>query len=79
MSNTLPKGTLVGMFPEACCSDCGEKGCSYEHWGNLILSGEVVGHLCPSCFEQREKQAKSGRPPLPLGIKFPGISAGLKQ
>ena len=78
MSNALLKDTLVGVFPEACCSDCGKKECSYEHWGSLILSGEVVGYFCLSCLKQREERAKSKRPPLPLGINFPGISAGLK-
>jgi len=60
--------TIRGDFPDKKCSDCGETGCCFKHWGSLIPDGEI-GFFCPFCFSVRSKSGK----PIPLGVKPPGI------
>ena len=60
--------TERGNFPDEKCSDCGEIGCCFKHWGPLVPEGKI-GFFCPFCFSERGKLAE----PISLGIKPPGI------
>jgi hypothetical protein len=65
--------TFCGNFLHAVCSDCGEKGCSYKHWGLLVPKGKL-GQFCHFCWSQRmERKMRHGETRLPLGIRPPGI------
>lgn len=64
--------TQCGSFPDLVCSDCGEKGCSFKHWGHLVLRGKF-GKFCHFCFEQRQEWVKKGGVPLPFGVQPPGV------
>ena len=60
--------TMLGDFPELICSDCGEKGCIYKHWGPLVPKGEI-GTFCSFCWGVRDKRGDRH----PLGVQPPGI------
>ena len=55
-------------FPDEKCSDCGEMGCCFKHWGPLVPEGKI-GFFCSFCFSERGKLAEA----VPLGIEPPGI------
>ena len=44
--------TKRGYFPEMICSDCGVKGCSFIHWGDM-LPNDVLGRFCSECWTAR--------------------------
>lgn len=61
--------TARGYWPKEICSDCGESGVViFKHWGPLVPEG-AVGYLCAFCWNEREKDCKEGKIPLPLGRK----------
>lgn len=61
--------TARGYWPKEICSDCGEKRVViFKHWGPLVPEG-TFGHLCAFCWNEREKDCKEGKIPLPLGRK----------
>jgi len=58
------------------CSDCGEKGTDYGHRGDLLPESERSEqwkNFCAFCFQQRQERRKRVEPPLPLGVKPPGV------
>ncbi len=70
--------TRLGWKAEEVCADCGVIGCS---WGtrqsNLVpgaqdIEGAFIS-LCVFCYSQRRKRREEGKPPLPLGLKPPGV------
>jgi hypothetical protein len=61
--------TERGDFPNEICSDCGEKGCIFKHWGPLVPEGKI-GSFCGYCWTRRNK-SESHR--IPLGFQPPGI------
>lgn len=66
--------TTRGDFRDLICSDCGEKGCTFRHWGPLVPKGEI-GSFCWFCWEQRQERAERGEAPLLFGVQPPGIPA----
>jgi len=64
--------TVRGDFPDEICSDCGEQGCAFRHWGRLVPEGKV-GHFCAFCWNERMDSSERGEPPKPLGVKPPGV------
>lgn len=60
--------TIRGDFPDTICSDCGEKGCVFRHWGPLVPEGKV-GDFCGYCWTRRDKLGMR----VPLGFQPPGI------
>lgn len=44
--------TKRGYFPEETCSDCGVKGCSFIHNGELVPKG-ALGKFCFECWTVR--------------------------
>lgn len=64
--------TLRGDFSSTVCSDCGEMGCSYKHWGSLVPENEN-GSFCCFCWLKRYKYHLEHNESLPLGVKPPGI------
>ena len=64
--------TIKGDFPDAKCSDCGEMGCTFKHWGPLVPKN-TVGSFCLFCWRERNDSNKEGKEPKPLGIQPPGI------
>jgi hypothetical protein len=66
--------TIIGDFKNLVCSDCGEKGCTFKHWGPLVPKREI-GSFCTFCWNRRREQRVDGEDPLPLGIQPPGIPA----
>ena len=61
--------TTKGYWPEESCSDCGEKGVViFKHWGSLVPEGEI-GNLCLFCSNERNKDCKEGKTPVPFGRK----------
>lgn len=67
--------TIRGNFSDQTCSDCGEKGCVFKHWGSLVPPG-VIGYFCAFCMNVR---AKAEGPPSSLGVKPPGIPDDLSD
>ena len=61
--------TMRGDFPDEICSDCGEKGCVFKHWGPLVPE-EDMGSFCGYCWTRRDKL---GSLRIPLGFQPPGI------
>jgi len=58
------------------CSDCGEKGTDYGVRGDLLPASERSEqwkNFCIFCFLQRVERRRRGEPPLPLGVKPPGV------
>ncbi|HUT96195.1 MAG TPA: hypothetical protein VMW82_01335 [Candidatus Paceibacterota bacterium] len=64
--------TSYGSFLYAVCSDCGDKGCSFSHWGILLPKGKI-GKFCHFCWDNRLEKRKHGEIRLALGIQPPGI------
>ncbi len=64
--------TIQGDFADKNCSDCGEKGCIFEHWGNLVPK-EKTGFFCGFCWQERNNCFERGEAPKPLGVKLPGV------
>lgn len=64
--------TERGNFPDTPCSDCGETGTAFRHWGTLVPEG-TTGNFCMFCWDQRHEAEKRGEPPKPLGVKPPGV------
>lgn len=62
--------TIRGYFPDVPCSDCGEIGSSFNHWGPLVPKG-AVGSFCMFCWTERCES--KGDQPKPLGVQSPGI------
>jgi len=63
--------TKRGSFPDKNCSDCGEKGSAFKHWGPLLPPGVREAYFCIFCFSERSKRGKE--PPRPLGVEPPGV------
>mgnify|MGYP003392408147 CR=1 FL=1 len=61
--------TVRGDFAKEKCSDCGREGCIAKHWGPLVPKGES-GTFCGWCLTERNKEAKDGNDPKPLGWKM---------
>lgn len=64
--------TIRGNFEGLICSDCGEKGCEFQHWGDLVPKGET-GKFCAFCWNERNEAYDQGELPKPLGVKPPGL------
>lgn len=64
--------TRRGNFQDVECSDCGEKGCTFQHWGPLVPK-EKLGSFCWFCWTERDEAYKRGENPKSLGIQPPGI------
>ena len=64
--------TVKGDFSDQKCSDCGELGCCFKHWGELVPPGEI-GFFCAFCLPARDKLGD----PASLGVKPPGIPVEL--
>lgn len=64
--------TMRGNFPDLICSDCGEKSCTFKHWGPLVPKGQI-GSFCCFCWSERQDRASRGEDPLPFGVQPPGI------
>lgn len=65
--------TQRGDFHDVRCSDCGEMGSNFSHWGPLVPKG-TVGNLCLFCWTERYEAVNTrGDKPRPLGVKPPGI------
>jgi len=58
--------TKRGDFPELICSDCGRKGCSFVHFGDLVPEGEV-GNFCFACWLARDTDFGETGVVKPLG------------
>lgn len=70
--------TSRGNYPDEICSDCGEKGCTFKHWGPLVPEGET-GVFCTFCWNEREDAHEKGEPAKPLGVKPPGVPEVFKD
>ena len=68
--------TVRGNLKDKNCSDCGEKGCEFQHWGPMVPKGEF-GSFCGFCWTERSEAYDRGEGPKPLGIQPPGISENL--
>jgi len=44
--------TIRGNFTDVFCSDCGKKGCTFYHFGPLVLKGDRR-FLCVNCANKR--------------------------
>ena len=64
--------TLRGDFQDKKCSDCGEMGCCFQHWGPLVPNGKT-GSFCGFCWTERINANDRGENPKPLGAQPPGI------
>ena len=64
--------TSRGNFEDIRCSDCGEMGCVFQHWGPLVLDDEF-GFFCWFCWTERNEAHDGGEEPKALGIQPPGI------
>lgn len=64
--------TARGNFKDEKCSDCGEIGCAFQHWGDLVPAGEF-GSFCVFCWQERIEDRDRGKTPKPLGVQPPGI------
>ena len=60
--------TIRGDSPKTKCSDCGEKGTVFRHWGPLVPSG-VVGDFCIECWGTRQDHYLDHGIPKPIGEK----------
>lgn len=69
--------TIRGNLSQEQCSDCGEIGSMFQHWGPLVPKGKV-GTFCGYCWNERQERHARGEPPLPLGVKPPGVPRGFK-
>jgi len=61
-----------GDFKDEKCSDCGETGCTFKHWGGLVPAGQS-GYFCGFCWDERIEVYGRGEKTKPLGVKPPGI------
>lgn len=73
--------TMRGYRPNERCSDCGEMGTTFKHWGDLLpkgLGGDITRavYFCTFCWNQRLERQEKGEPQLPLGVKPPGVLEG---
>ncbi|HXK31977.1 MAG TPA: hypothetical protein VJ378_00675 [Candidatus Paceibacterota bacterium] len=64
--------TQRGGLEDVNCSDCGEKGCVFKHWGDLVPEGKI-GYFCWFCWKVRDEASGRGGTPKPLGVQPPGI------
>lgn len=64
--------TCRGDFPDVQCSDCGEMGCNFKHWGPLVPKNSL-GNFCGFCWTERYEAGKINEKPEPLGVQPPGI------
>ncbi|MCL5733908.1 MAG: hypothetical protein M1334_04665 [Patescibacteria group bacterium] len=64
--------TCLGDFPDIRCSDCGEIGSEFKHWGPLVPDNKH-GNFCAFCWVERDKSYRKGEKPKPLGVQPPGI------
>ncbi|MDP3901833.1 MAG: hypothetical protein Q8Q37_02580 [bacterium] len=61
--------TSHGDFPDKYCSDCGQRGCSFLHWGPLVPSS-TVGNFCDKCMLGRNRDYDKNKPARPLRIEI---------
>ena len=59
--------TKRGYFTEMICSDCGVKGCSFIHWGEMLPAG-TMGCFCFECWIIRLTDFDETRERKPLGV-----------
>jgi len=74
----LGPDTRLGWRAEEVCADCGFAGCDIGTRQSDLVPGaqDTEGPfipLCVFCYNQRQKRNEEGKPPLPLGVKPPGV------
>ena len=57
--------TRSGNFGNENCSDCGSKGCNFQHWGPLVPPGKVLT-LCSECWDKRVDYYETHNKPLEI-------------